>query len=82
LNLDRMWETTRFLCGATLRQPALFVAGELDAVIAMYRHAYEALPLTVSGLRANVLLPGVGHWVQQERPAEVNRLLLEFLRGL
>jgi pimeloyl-ACP methyl ester carboxylesterase len=81
-NLDRMWETTRFLCGARLRQPAAFVAGELDAVIAMYRPAYEALPVTVPDLRANVLLPGAGHWVQQERPAEVNRLLLDFLRGL
>jgi pimeloyl-ACP methyl ester carboxylesterase len=34
------------------------------------------------GLRTKVLLPGVGHWVQQERPAEVNRLLLDFLKGL
>jgi pimeloyl-ACP methyl ester carboxylesterase len=25
-------------------------------------------------------LDGAGHWVQQERPAEVSRLLLEFLR--
>jgi len=29
-----------------------------------------------------VLLPGAGHWIQQERPAEVNRLLVEFLAGL
>ena len=25
------------------------------------------------------LIPGAGHWVQQEKPDEVNRLLLEFL---
>jgi pimeloyl-ACP methyl ester carboxylesterase len=29
-----------------------------------------------------VLLPGAGHWIQQERPAEVNRLLIEFLASL
>ena len=81
-NIDRMWETTRFLCGAKLRQPTLFAAGELDAVIAIYRPAYEALPATVPDLRTNVLLPGAGHWVQQERPAEVNQLLLDFLGGL
>jgi pimeloyl-ACP methyl ester carboxylesterase len=81
-NMDRMWETTRFLCGAKLRQPALFAAGERDAVIEMYRPAYEALPVNVPDLRSNTLLPGAGHWVQQERPAEVNRLLLEFLSGL
>jgi pimeloyl-ACP methyl ester carboxylesterase len=26
------------------------------------------------------LVDGAGHWVQQEQPAEVNRLLLDFLR--
>jgi pimeloyl-ACP methyl ester carboxylesterase len=81
-NIDRMWEQTRFLCGAKLRQPTLFAAGERDAVIAMYRPAYETLAATVPDLRANVLLPGVGHWIQQERPAAVNDLLTAFLRGL
>jgi pimeloyl-ACP methyl ester carboxylesterase len=81
-NMDRMWETTRFLCGARLRQPALFVAGERDVVIEMYRPAYDALSATVPDLRTNVLVPGAGHWIQQERPDEVNRLLLEFLAGL
>ncbi|MBC7172808.1 MAG: alpha/beta hydrolase, partial [Polyangiaceae bacterium] len=28
------------------------------------------------------LLEGAGHWVQQERPAEVNALLIDFLRSL
>ena len=36
-NLDRMWELTPFLSGAKLRQPSLFVAGEVDAVLTMYR---------------------------------------------
>ena len=34
------------------------------------------------GLRRAVLLPGCGHWTQQERADEVNRELLEFLAGL
>ena len=29
-----------------------------------------------------VILPGVGHWTQQEAPAEVNAAILEFLLGL
>jgi pimeloyl-ACP methyl ester carboxylesterase len=77
-----MWELTPFLNGAKLRQPTLFVAGERDGVISMYRDAFEALPQTVPGLRHRVLLPGAGHWIQQERPEEVNRLLVDFLRGL
>ena len=36
----------------------------------------------VPGLRRSVLIEGAGHWVQQERPDEVNVALLEFLRGL
>jgi pimeloyl-ACP methyl ester carboxylesterase len=81
-NLDRMWERTQFLCGAKLRQPTLFAAGGRDAVVEMYRPAYDALAATVPDLRVNRLLPGAGHWVQQERPGEVNDLLLEFLAAL
>jgi pimeloyl-ACP methyl ester carboxylesterase len=81
-NIDRMWELTPFLSGARLRQPALFVAGEVDAVIMMYAQAFNALEASVPDLRKKVLLPGAGHWIQQERPAEVNQLLIEFLTGL
>jgi pimeloyl-ACP methyl ester carboxylesterase len=81
-NLDRMWELMPFLNGAKLRQPTLFVAGERDVTITMYRDAFEAMPQTVPGLRQQVLLPGAGHWIQQERPEEVNCLLVDFLKGL
>ncbi len=81
-NLDRAWATTRFLCGAKLRQPVLFAAGDKDVVVEMYRPAVNALPHTCADLRVNELLPGAGHWVQQERPERVNELLLGFLRGL
>lgn len=81
-NIDRMWELTRFLCGAKVHQPALFVAGEVDAVITMYREAFDAMETTIPNLTKKVLLPGAGHWIQQERPVEVNQLLIEFLAGL
>lgn len=68
--------------GAKLRQPALFVAGELDPVITMYRAAFDMMEHTTPALWKKVLLSGAGHWIQQERPAEVNQLLLEFLAGL
>jgi pimeloyl-ACP methyl ester carboxylesterase len=81
-NIDRLWELTPFLSRATLPQPALFVAGEVDPVITMYREAFDVLEQTMPRLRRKVLLPGAGHWIQQERPAQVNQLLLEFLAGL
>ena len=33
-------------------------------------------------LKKQMIIPGAGHWIQQERPAEVNQLLIEFLRSL
>lgn len=81
-NNDINWERSAFLNGAPLRQPALFVAGESDPVIAMMRPTYDALSQTVPNLRRKVLLAGAGHWIQQERPTQVNELLLEFIGGL
>lgn len=81
-NLDRMWSLTRFLAGAKIQQPSMFLGGELDVCMVMYKPQFDALAATMTDLRANVVLPGVGHWIQQERPAEVNQQLIDFLGGL
>jgi len=81
-NIDRNWELTSFLEGARIYPPALFVAGEVDPVIKMYRKAYDTLEKNVLQLKGKILIPGAGHWVNQERPAEVNKLILEFLKFL
>jgi pimeloyl-ACP methyl ester carboxylesterase len=73
---------TPFLEGAKLRQPALYIAGEMDPVIRMYRKPVESLEVSVPNLKGKVILPGAGHWVNQERPEEVNRLLVQFLKSL
>jgi pimeloyl-ACP methyl ester carboxylesterase len=36
----------------------------------------------VPNLRKTLILPGCGHWTQQERPQEVNAAMIEFLKGL
>jgi len=81
-NLDRTWELMAAWRGAPIAVPALFVAGDRDPVIARTRAAMDAMSTTVPQLRRAVLLPGCGHWTQQERPAEVNEALLAFLGGL
>jgi pimeloyl-ACP methyl ester carboxylesterase len=81
-NLDRTWELMAAWRGARIGVPALFIAGDRDPVIARTRAALDALPGLVPGLRKLVILPGCGHWTQQERPAEVNAELLAFLGGL
>jgi pimeloyl-ACP methyl ester carboxylesterase len=81
-NLDRTWELMAAWQGAPVTVPALFVAGERDPVIARRRSDLPRLREAVPALRQSLILPGCGHWTQQERPAEVNAALLDFLRGL
>jgi len=80
-NIDRNWELTAPWQGATIRQPALFIAGARDAVIrgVMGERALAELPNVGPGLRKKIIIEGAGHWIQQERPAEVNAALLAFL---
>ena len=78
-NMDRNWELLGALSNAKIRQPAIFLAGERDVVVAMYRSAFDLLEQTVPRLTGKYLIPGAGHWVQQERPDEINNRLLEFL---
>jgi pimeloyl-ACP methyl ester carboxylesterase len=83
-NIDRNWELTAPWAGALIRQPALFIAGSVDPVIAggSGNAALIALPAAVPGLKRKLLIEGAGHFIQQERPQLVNEALLDFLRGL
>jgi len=67
-----------------IEQPAAFIAGSLDPVLRFIPGVdlIETMHGRVSDLRLVRVIEGAGHWVQQERPAEVNAALLEFLRGL
>lgn len=83
-NFHRNWEITENLADARVKVPTLFIAGEKDVVIA--KATTEALTHTMSrvvdDLRDVVLIPEIGHWVQQEAPERTNAVILEFLRGL
>ena len=80
---DANWERSADLDGAHINVPTLFVAGAEDPVIAMSGpKALDRMKDTVPDLRGVHLLGGAGHFVQQERAAEVNELLISFLRSL
>jgi pimeloyl-ACP methyl ester carboxylesterase len=81
-NVDRNWALTPFLDGAKLRQPTLFIAGDRDGVLGFWGEEVAAMERNAPNLRKKSILSGVGHWTQQERPDEVNRLLIDFLSGL
>ena len=70
--------------GAVIRQPSLFIVGERDDLLAFpgVRDRLKDLKRALPGLRGQHVLPGAGHWVQRERAADVNALLLDFLRSL
>jgi pimeloyl-ACP methyl ester carboxylesterase len=77
---DIFWQETPFLIGRKLQQPTLYVAGLDDPVVEFGRAGVDNIESSVPNLWKKVLLPGVGHWTQQEAPQDVNRLMIEFLR--
>ncbi|HEY2301771.1 MAG TPA: alpha/beta hydrolase [Acidimicrobiales bacterium] len=81
-NIDRNAELMAPFAGRTVEQPAMFIGGERDIVLGATPETVERMRGVVPGLRRIEWLAGCGHWLQQERPADVNRLLLEFLGDL
>jgi pimeloyl-ACP methyl ester carboxylesterase len=83
-NIDRNWEMLAPFAGARVTVPALYVAGDHDLVVRFpgMDQLIPNLSRFVPNLRKTVMLPGCGHWTQQERPAEVNAAMLEFLKSL
>lgn len=81
-NMDRTWELAAPWADAKVTVPALFISGEKDVVRAMSPGAAEAMRKWVPNLRDVIWLSGCGHWTQQERPADVNAALIDFLRSL
>ncbi|MHB8465040.1 MAG: alpha/beta fold hydrolase [Acidimicrobiales bacterium] len=79
-NLDRNWELTADLEGKGIDVPAAFLAGAKDPVLLMAPP--DGMSEWIPDLRGITIVPGAGHWVQQERPAEVNAALLAFLASL
>ncbi len=79
-NLDRNWEIMANPAAPTVAMPAMFVAGADDPVLGFMRRDRAAE--VVTGPYHEVIIDGAGHWLQQERPDEVNEVLLDFLNGL
>ncbi|MGN9783060.1 alpha/beta fold hydrolase [Nonomuraea sp. ZG12] len=81
-NMDRDWADLAAFHGAPITQPSLFVGGALDASTTWLSDAIRAYPTTLPGLVSSHLLDGCGHWIQQERRAEVNEILTGWLASL
>jgi pimeloyl-ACP methyl ester carboxylesterase len=83
-NHQRDFEYLSGFAGRKIEQPALFIGGERDLVLSMMGTGdlTAMMRAEMPDLRGADILPGCGHWTQQERPAEVNARLLPWLASL
>lgn len=83
-NIDRNWELLGPFAGARVTVPALYIAGDRDLVLSFrgMDQVISNLSKFVPQLRGTLLLPGCGHWTQQEKAHEVNQAVVDFVRQL
>lgn len=73
--------TSPLYAGRTIDVPAAFIAGRQDWGIYQKPGAIDEMQNTAcTDFRGCDLIEGAGHWVQQEKPDEVNALLTDFLQ--
>ena len=84
-NHTRDWHFLQPFKHRKIEQPAFFVAGDRDGAFTAFGMAQDPIGTLrghVPNLEGAHVLPGCGHWTQQERPAEVNALLIPWLTSL
>jgi pimeloyl-ACP methyl ester carboxylesterase len=83
-NLDRNWELMAPFADVRVTVPAIYIAGDRDLVVSSpgMDQFLSNLKHFVPALRNMVMLAGCGHWTQQERPSEVNAVIIDFIRSL
>ena len=75
-NFTRNWQRVEGLAQRIDGMPCLMITAELDAVLPP--SAAEHMPGVIGDLETH-MVAGSGHWTQQEKPDEVNRLMLGWL---
>ena len=72
----------KLFSGRTIDVPSCFIAGKSDWGIYQKPGSIDAMQNSAcTNMRGCHLIEGAGHWVQQEQPEQVSKLLLDFLRG-
>jgi len=77
---DRLGAELQLFSGRTIDVPACFISGSSDWGNHQRPGALEAMQSSAcTRMLGCHFVDGAGHWVQQEQPGEVGRLLIEFL---
>jgi pimeloyl-ACP methyl ester carboxylesterase len=74
-NWSRNWESTKDV-EQTVNVPTLFIGAEDDVIVAPAQ--IEAMKPHVADLEIQ-MIKNCGHWTQQQKPDEVNSIMLEWL---
>ncbi|MFC4294399.1 alpha/beta fold hydrolase [Novosphingobium tardum] len=83
-NHERDFEWQQKYAGYVIEQPSLFIGGTRDPATTLFGAVADPVEMMrrfAPRVEGHVL-EGVGHWTQQERPAEVNAILIEWLNRL
>lgn len=81
-NLDANYSVVKDLGPERLSMPSYFITGELDGVNLMDPSGIERMQTLLPDFRGYTIVPGAGHWVQQEAPAAFNDALIGYLGSL
>ena len=77
----RFTAEAQMFAGRTIDVPSLFIGGKSDWGVYQNPGALERMQKTVcTRMLGTHLVDGAGHWVQQEQPGEVSKLLVQFLQ--
>jgi pimeloyl-ACP methyl ester carboxylesterase len=85
-NNDRDFEMMQKVADTKVHQPSLFICGDRDLVLKMFggdSAAAEARQrANATDVRGFHILPGIGHWTQQEAPDVTTGLIIDWLATL
>jgi pimeloyl-ACP methyl ester carboxylesterase len=81
-NIDANWHDLAAVAQQPLTAPAMFLGAEYDVATVWGREAIRRAGERMPNYRGTRIFERCGHWIQQERAEDTNKVLLEFLAGL
>jgi pimeloyl-ACP methyl ester carboxylesterase len=83
-NIDRNWHLSAPWAPGIVTVPAAYIVGDRDIAYAPFHDSgvIASMHETVRNLTDQRIVPGIGHWIAQESPEQVNDFLLTFLARL